>query len=624
MILGRNFFDYTQKGPVRGRLVKEKKLEPWAIFLKAIEYGVLLFFPWTFLFALPFLHFGIWIDTEGVAFIQAFLGGLLALVCAVWTYPQQFLSGSPPHICFQPPHENLVAPTAGIVYGSIATFSMMGVAATALLTLPLHYLIELSWFGHPEGCVGVWTFLCYTFVLFSLDQQGDRRKNVLKKSVMYSTIALLLLSVMHPYFFGKADSTWVIYHFTHYLLWPGIACFLLASQEKVPSKTYIFWLILGALCVAFSLSKTAWIASCVILGLSSVCLFFRYFFFCIKAYFSKIFPSKILFLSMFLLLSVVIAYVLILMCFSDVLPTTLASRATSLKIIAQDLIQSPWRFLTGLGFGQMSDSIIRQTLHIGEKVFINGIYAPTWEGVGRYDSSSLNQYGDVLLGGGFFALLGFMCFHAAPLLSIIMPQHKEKIHPFNKWDYHIKQKLFLVGSSLLLLVICASSWFLMLSTYSLLLIALGLTSGRYTFSFSPFFSGGFRLLSLCFSVVLFLTSYEFFKVGIFFSKDVRTSIPVIVSGASVPLTPGRVERHKGPSGVHLAFWMREYYKRGSHNLDPILMPVLERLYAKPNVVSLTLAESLKDAILHFSSKNSFSSALQQYLKIYPDRPDLFS
>lgn len=525
---------------------------------KGLEKGILLSFPWMFLFALPILHFGIWLDVEGVAFAQAFLEACLALT---QVYRLQ---------------KNIRL--------SVATLCLVVLTLLSLFTLPFHILADLSWFGHPEGCVGVWTVMTYAILLFVMDQQEKDFQKTLTLNMAYVTGFLILLTLIHPRFLGNSGSSFVIYHFTTYMMWPGIACLLLVDQ--VEEKPFRYTLMgLGALALMLSLAKTAWIALMVavlILGMTRI----------LKA-------QKLPKLSLMIL--PIICFIFIYFMESSGIET-LSSRAHSLRIVMADFFENPWSIFTGIGFGQMSDSIIRQTLVIGQRVFHGGVYQPTWEGIGRYDSSSLNQYVDMLMGCGVLGMLAFFGFHLSPL-------YKRVLTPLR-------------FMAIFLLMACSSTWFMMISTYPILIMALGMSSHAVQMSLRSWMKFLSQIVFLCLSVALFWTSVTYLKTGVFYSRDL-TSLPLLLMPAHPPLTPENIKAHKGPGAVHLAFWTRNYYKKGHHALDDVLLPVLHDVYRDGNKISLTMGESLKDAILHFKDNGMLKEFLKTYAKVYPNRPDLF-
>ena len=172
-------------------------------------------------------------------------------------------------------------------------------------------------------------------------------------------------------------------------------------------------------------------------------------------------------------------------------------------------------------------------------------------------------------------------------------------------------------------LVCASLWFIMISTYIPLIMALGMASHTSLVFVTKIKRILATLLRVFLCLALFWTSYEYLKVGAFFSHDLKNSLVMKLMPKQKSLTPHSILEHKGPGALHFAFWIRKYYKNGQHNMDALLEPVLMELYQNPHNISLTLGESLKDAILHFKNRDKFVPFLKEYMSLCPKRPDLF-
>src|SRR5262249_42622216 len=124
------------------------KTKSWNDLLGVWSLGITLLFPWVFVFALPPLQMGIWLNTNGVAFAIASLSVVASLVL-LWIYGTQ---------------TNFKIKT-NIFQNNPLLLGTIGLATLSILFLPFSYNHQLSWFGHPELMNGGWLWLSVTVII---------------------------------------------------------------------------------------------------------------------------------------------------------------------------------------------------------------------------------------------------------------------------------------------------------------------------------------------------------------------------------------------------------------------------------------------------------------------------
>lgn len=486
--------------------------------------GTLIALPWLFLFSLPFLHFGIWMDVEAIAFSLAMMGGIGSFV-----------------LCL-----NIMKTKTFII--SPLSLMFAGIACLSIVLLPLSPLPSLSWFGHPEGGMSAWTFL--SFFIFTTLYHQAQDKFAITLSLIAASMALGLFTLIcHPYYFGSKGTSFVIYHFTAYLVWPAIG--LLLITPTFPQKWQHLTLLAFSVClILLSQSKTAY----GILLLSPLLL--------LPTVTRKRVIQFSLALPFIMLLSLWISY-------KGGFSESLTSRYTSIEVIFQDFLHAPWwRMFTGFGFGEMSDAIIRNT------TFINHAAQGGWEGFGRFDSSSINQIIDMIAALGLLGGMLYTVFLMSPLL-------------FSK-----NKPVFATSLAVILALAMASYWFMMLPVIAIALIGylhhdkkimcLPLTK--------PVCMGAIVLFSIL-GTSLFYTSHILYSTGVFYSYDFKGhSLPVKFALPEKESTPENLLHYKGPGGIHLAFWLRHYVWSRDTRMDDTIQTIIQKLEGVP--VSLTLAHSI--------------------------------
>lgn len=408
---------------------------PWCL-------GVCVAFPWVFVFALPPLQVGIWFNTEGVALCLASLGIISSFILLLITGRHIFYGNPSPQI--------KLLKWSG-VFNSLQTNALLvaicSLSIISIITLPFSNNMQLSWFGHPEQMTGGWLWLSISTILLChiwFKQYSDnvnhmRAIRISTTLACYTQIALVLFA--HPKF-ANASGDWVLYHFTAHLGWIGACLFILSIQKN--GKIFLMPLFLGVLAILLSHNKIA--ISGLILGP---------FVYLIISKYSEL-KNKNKYFFLFISASPLILFFSEFMAFYLHIFPTLSSRFISLKVIWLDIIESPFKnILIGRGWGQMSDSIIRQlpTLKLANPQLIN------WEGIGRYDASSLNQTADA------FAAIGI----AGAFFSFLIP-----ISPFLKAKKYFtglqtstKKEAIqcLLFTSFLICILLHHGWFIMLSTF---------------------------------------------------------------------------------------------------------------------------------------------------------------
>jgi hypothetical protein len=248
---------------------------------------------------------------------------------------------------------------------------------------------------------------------------------------------------------------------------------------------------------------------------------------------------------------------------------SLISRFTSIEIIFQDFIHAPWwRILTGFGFGQMSDAIIRNA------GYINHAAQGGWEGFGRFDSSSLNQIIDMIAALGLFGGMAYVVFLISPLLL-------SKDRP-----------AFPTSLAVILSLTMASYWFMMVPVVAMALMGyLSHDTHIMRLSLSGPMRTGIAAFFLMISASLFYTSHTFYSTGVFYSYDFKGhSLPVKLALPEKESTAQNLLHYKGPGGIHLAFWLRHYVWSNNTRMSDTLHTMIQALEGTP--VSLTLIDSI--------------------------------
>ena len=425
----------------------------FTLSLNRATMSILILLPWIFLFSLPFLHFGIWMDVEAVAFALCALAciGSFVLCMQIWCLRTITLS------------------TLSLLFGGIAFLSIM--------FLPFSNLPELSWFGHPEGCLGAWTFLSFFIFTILYHRLQPKDQTAIQGACISASVALGLLTLFfHPYYLGEPQTTFIIYHFTAYLVWPAIGLLLIISTLPT-DKQRLFVFSLAIALILLSRCKTAYGT----LLLSPVLLLPRL--------------SRTHIIAGCCVLPL-IAVLTLFTVYTLGVSESLISRYTSIEVIFNDFIHAQWwRLISGFGFGQMSDAILRNA------TFLNSAAQNGWEGFYRFDSSSLNQLVDMVAAIGIGGGLAFLFILISPVIV------SKKRPPFS------------VSLAIILSLAMASFWFMMLPVFSIALIGyLAHDKKIVTFYLLPTMSASLMALFFLISVNLGYTSYGFYRTGVFFSS----------------------------------------------------------------------------------------------------------
>jgi|GEM_PF-6443012 len=541
--------------------------------------GFLSVVPWAFLFSLPILHFGIWIDIEGVRFFLATLTFFHIFFSSIF-----LLVNSNHTLRFKKDWE---------------TFTLSALALVLILTLPFHQNIALSWFGHPENGVGIWFIVFLLSVRISFQFITPQQHAFIKGNAITALISIALLTFfMHPHWFGTDGTPWVLYHFTDYLVWPTIGLVFLAARDE---KRRTFYCVFSFVLCILSQNRTLLLALALALPILLIARTIK------KSQARHGFLAAIL-------VATPLGFPWLLYIINNAMPIPgITSRFISLKIVMSDLLNgSFWNIFTGMGFGQMSDAIIKNTLLIGEKAFQDGQWNPTWEGIGRYDGSSLNQFADFFHGGGLFACLLYALLWMLPFLRFLRNPSP-----------HVDSRFIFLGTFCFLC--CASFWFIMPATFALFAVLHGLStnypSKMITLSQSTCRKVSAALLVL--ASVFFITSRQMYFTGAFYSSDLPSLSTRFVH--IPPLTAQNLVNHRGPGSVHFAFWLREYLKTGNTHSDLAMVAALHHIY-QSSTPSLNVAESMNQVYFHFAATNT-----QVYLgrvfdcveRSLPHRPDLW-
>ena len=479
--------------------------------------GLLIIWPWIFIGALPPFKFGIWMDVEGVAFYCSLLATIASFILCVWSFSSK---------------NQLIMSRASFLWG--------GMTLLAVLFWPFSFLKELSWFGHPEGCLGIW-FLMTCFILsilfHSTLQKDPFFYRTVSLSLVGSIVTLLVLTFFfHPYYLNWLKGEWIIYHFTAYLIWPAIGLLLITH---VP---YTFWkrfalFSLSFMCILLSHSKVIYL-----LVLCSPI-------FLLKKLHSYL--HRPLYKNCLLLLCISIPFLTMVFLISaytiDLFPT-LISRFTSIEVIFQHFIHQPlWRLVTGFGFGYTTDAIILM------KPFLNQAAQGGWEGFGRFDASCLHQFLDMIhaigIGGGIL----FFLFLSGPLYTL---RHFATCSSLK--TYELKKLFFPAFLAVVMAITLSSFWFFMISTFFMMFFGYLIHEKDDPVFVIPVhhmrWSG---LIFFIVSVSLLCTSFSLYRTGLFFSGDFqKTSLPVALGWTQQPFTTDIALQHGGPNLLHLSFWIK--------------------------------------------------------------------
>jgi hypothetical protein len=511
--------------------------------------GLTLLFPWVFIFALPPLRIGVWTDTEGVALAIASLGVVAAVILICLNLYSTPLNNLKKVLKFESFQHNPIL------------LGVMGLALLSIITLPFSYDYQLSWFGHPEQMIGGWLWLSLSMILllFLWLRQNDPHKGHIQAIRISTELACFahigLVVFAHPTY-ANTTGDWSLYHFTAHLGWVGAVLFLLSLSHQ---KRASIILKLAAI-IAILLSQNKIAIGALILGPLAYILI------------SKILHPEQKWLS---LLTVLLAapFCLLLVeyiAFSwDVLPS-LSSRFISVKVLWQDFIQAPvTNLFTGMGWGQMSDGIIRQLPALKAA----SAQEAAWEGIGRYDASSLNQTSDAFASLG---VLGAIFCFLIPLSPFLMT--KSYFSPKKSTSEQEVQKGFLFTACLIVMLL-HHGWFMMLSVFPLFIsavmtmdipkpITVKLKEEPLTPA-SPRFRFSYLATTVSAALVLLWTSHSMYSNAIYYSNDLRSSLPVRLAwklNANFDLNCKNLVAHRGPGSIPFAFWLRSYLQTQN---DPI-------------------------------------------------------
>lgn len=520
--------------------------------------GLIIVWPWIFMGGLPPLHFGVWMNVEGVAFYCAVLSSIASFILCLWSL-------------FDP--HRIVIRLSSLLWG--------GMLGLGLVFWPLSLLKELSWFGHPEGCLGLWFFMsCFSFslLLHSILQKDPGFARIATISLVSSVVVLLALTVVcHGYYWGLLQGEWVIYHFTSYLIWPAVGLFLIHHIPLLPWKRWAI-VIVGVLCILLSQSKVAYL---LLIGSPLFLLGFWQRFLHYPFYRN---PLILLCVS----IPFGIAGVSVGAYYFNIFQS-LISRFTSLEVIIQHFLHQPlWRILTGFGFGYTTDAIILM------RPFLNQAAQGGWEGFGRFDASCLHQFLDMIHGIGLLGGALFLCFMMLPIFSLkqqtIYLTGKTANHVMQDSPYIPSKKIFFPTVFAVILNLTVSSlWFVMLSTFFMMFLGYLLhEKDEPTFSFSHVFVRWSSLFFLCMSVALVMTSFSFYRTGLFFSGDFqKTSLPVALGWKKQPLSPKTMITNGGPNLLHLSFLLKRYAMVYEPSMDVMVKDLFEKTIPMDHTVALT-------------------------------------
>jgi len=570
---------------------------PTLRYLHFIALGVTLLFPWSFIFALPPLQMGIWINTEGVAFGIATLGCIAFLLLLAIGWQESIF---PSHVMTKrlKNQKDIIRQSIHSLYLHISQAHplLLGVGGLAFLSLsmlPMAYHDRLSWFGHPEQMVGGWFWLSITgIILCHLWLRRQPQAHTFNKAIRLSAglaccAQLALVAFAHPLYAPGASGEWSLYHFPSHLGWVAVSLILLSFREPGRIAMIARALAVGALLLSQNKTAMGGMALGVLLyaGVARYTL-----------------PKRqwgvlllILLISPLLLMGIEYA------AFSRGMLPTLSSRFMSWNVLLKDISQlSAGNFFTGMGWGQMSDSIIRQLNFLEESG------GQGWEGIGRFDASSLNQTLDS------FAAIG----PVGAIFSILIA-----LSPFliGKACF-IRKKSVLKGyaekglffAACLTTTLLHHGWFMMLSVFPVFISSVMVFTPPNTqhlkkaeplksFGGTPHFFRG--IVMGAFALTLLWTSRSIYSTAVFYSSDLKHSLPVRLANkmrGEPLLTCENLVKYQGSGAINLAFWLKAYrssQKRFPNedrkNIENEIKCALRIVYQRSPSPSLTLLEYRK-------------------------------
>lgn len=519
--------------------------------LMTLARGLIIVWPWIFIGGLPPFKFGIWMNVEGVAFYCAVLSSMASFILCLWSL-------------FAP--HRLVIGRISWLWGAMLFLS--------LLFWPLSFLKEFAWFGHSEGCLGVWFFMgCFSFSLLfhSVIQKDPSFACIAALSLIISIAAIVTITVfLHGYYLKWLGGEWKIYHFTSYLIWPAVGLFLITHIPLSPWKRWAIF-TLGIACVLLSQSKIAYL---LLIGSPFLLMdFWRRF---LHDPFYKN-PLILLYFSIPLIIIGIIIGAYYVNVFQS-----LISRFTSLEVIFQHFLHQPiWRIFTGFGFGYTTDAIILM------RPFINAAAQGGWEGFGRFDSSCLHQFLDMIHGIGVFGGILFLLFCMLPIFSLKQQELREKSQHFS---FSSSKKIFFPTVLAVMINLTLSSvWFMMMSTFFMMFLGYLIhEKDQPLFSPNPTFVRWSSILFLGMSIALVVTSFSFYRTGLFFSGDFqKTSLPVALGWKKQPFSADIMIENGGPNLLNLSFWLKRYLRSGSTTLDLMVMELFDKTIYLDHTAALT-------------------------------------
>lgn len=552
--------------------------------------GLCLMFPWVFVFALPPLQIGRWFDTEGVAFALSSLGavGAFLLICigsnSLYSIESKFEWKNVLKITFVQNYSLLI----GVV----------GLTGASIITLPFTLDYQLSWFGHPEQMTGVWLWLSISMIMicFLWLRQNDHNKKYLK-SIRVSTemacfVQIALVLFAHPTY-ANASGDWTLYHFTSHLGWVGASLFILSISHA--GKLSTLMKLMGIFALILSQNKIA--IGALILGPIAYMIIQKY----------SQFNKRWRVLLYVLLASPMLLFVTEYMAFSWNIFSSLSSRFISIKVLWADFVHAPLiNKIAGMGWGQMSDSILRQL----ESLRSASPQEASWEAIGRFDASSLNQTVDALGAVGLFGALFCLIIPLSPFLMAKKMVNSKKAGAKQEFD----KGLFFTAC--LIIILLHHGWFMMLSVFPLFISAvmtldcLGLTplnnlskKQKFTsqqtapYAFMKYLTPGMAALALIW------TSHYQYSTAVYHSSESTSSLPVkLAQSFNADFTPvcSNLVRHRGPGAITFAHWLKLYLNTKDDPLedkeliDKEVKCTLKRIRKNMPQPSLTLISQVKD------------------------------
>jgi hypothetical protein len=327
--------------------------------------------PWIAIAALPIFRFGIWIDVEPTLVVfhwiaALFAGGLIL----------DRMNSS--HIFVHP----ILAGIGALI-------------ALSLITMPFALDIGLTWYGLPDSGQGILSLIGFTFMLFGFKRLIDEGYS---RFLWINTTAAILMIGGFTLFgniwgHGTPFADWSPYVFSAFMAFMAIG--LLALSLTCESQNYrLSGIVLSGIIILLSMNKTA------IMSLGVLLVIFESK--TISNYIQKL--GRVIYTLIVALCPLIILASMILFSGPAQFPT-LWSRVRIIQMVGLEMLEHPSRLLVGYGWGSYTDTFLANMTRVGEAMYQQGVWNPTWDGLSHINSHSHHQVTEALLSTGIFGAL---------------------------------------------------------------------------------------------------------------------------------------------------------------------------------------------------------------------------